>query len=154
MRMTIWTALILALPLTQGCKTADGGSTTASVEDGAPETPEAGGASPAPVEQLFVGCVPTLGECRYSCAERDGQGLEDPTLCPDELAPVACRCPGRTFTPPTPPDETEYGMVGCVPSASECRYSCPSRQIITFQGSPNCEHLDFACYCKFSADLK
>lgn len=99
-------------------------------------------------DTLFIGCVPSVGECRYSCPERNGRGQPDKSLCFDDIAPIACGCPTTSFVPPTPPDETLYDFVGCVPSGSECRYSCNSRSIIAFQGSDQCEMRQFACYCK------
>jgi hypothetical protein len=97
---------------------------------------------------LFIGCVPTVGECRYSCPERDGHGQMDRSICPDDLSPIACSCPSENFVAPKPPDPTIYDFVGCVPTGSECRYSCNSRNIIAFQGSEQCDLRQFACYCK------
>jgi len=126
--------IIAALSTLNACKTTNSASVTSNAN-----TSE---------NLLFVGCVPSLGECRYSCPERNGQGVADKSQCFDDYAPIACGCPANGFVPPTPPDDTLYDYVGCVPSGSECRYSCNSRNIITFQGSPQCEMRQFACYCR------
>ncbi len=125
--------ILLAL---NSCKSTNNASVTSSAEP----TQE--------LELLFIGCVPSIGECRYSCPGRNGQGQPDKNQCQDDLASIACSCPVTNFVAPTPPDETLYDFVGCVPSGSECRYSCNSREIIAFQGSSFCEMRQFACYCK------
>lgn len=48
-------------------------------------------------QRQFVGCRPSAGECRYSCAGRDGLSLEDETgwVCDGSFEErVVCCCPG------------------------------------------------------------
>jgi hypothetical protein len=98
--------------------------------------------------QLFVGCAPSVGECQSSCPSRDGQGVRDPERCQESYAPFACTCPGDQQVRPEPPSESTHRFVGCSPSPGECRNSCPTRKIITFQNAEPCEEtLDFGCYC-------
>ena len=132
--LSLFRVLALALLTMNACKTTDSTSDTANAD--------------SPQDLLFIGCVPSVGECRYSCPERNGQGQPDISLCTDNFAPVACSCPANNFVAPKPPDETLYDYVGCVPSGSECRYSCNSRTVIAFQGSDLCDMRQFACYCK------
>lgn len=48
--------------------------------------------------RYFVGCRPSAGECKNSCAERNGKAELDARLCdPTSLAErYACYCPVRS----------------------------------------------------------
>lgn len=132
-------ALILAAAAT-GCRTSDGSTVAASEPTAAQPAADAGGD--------FVGCAPSAGECRHSCPQNNGQGVEDPERCPDTFSPFACTCPNGTGGGQTPPDPNTHFFVGCVPTGSECKNSCPSQQVVAFQGSDACFPQEFACYCK------
>ena len=126
--------LIGLLIAVAGCRTTGNGSNSQK--------------SAAQSASLFVGCAATVSECKNSCPARDGAGSLDPTLCPETNVPYACICPVESGVQPTPPSESTHMFVGCTPSAPECKNSCPTKQITTFQGSARCEKFEFACYCK------
>lgn len=98
---------------------------------------------------VFVGCVPTPSECRYSCPERNGEGQIDANLCPDSQSPVACRCPGDSSEDHESAIKDTHDFVSCDRSPSECRYTCMPKGLATFKGSARCQDsaLPFACFC-------
>lgn len=131
--------VLLALTVTAfaGCRTRNG-TITNGVE------PESLGLS----EPLFVGCVPSEGQCRDYCSNNSGIGQRNATLCDEGLGLLACYCPGEVRPTTKAPPASTHNFLGCVSSASDCRYSCKNRRIITFQGSDQCQTREFACFCE------
>jgi len=112
--------------------------------------------------RVYMGCRPSAGECQMSCPDRRGWSEVDPSRCdPDNpfspVGGVACYC----LTDEPQPVEVPEGatFIGCRPSPSECRYSCPPGGVFAAVDPAICDPDDpsspaggVACYCLGAED--
>lgn len=101
-------------------------------------------------DEVFVGCVPSFGECRNSCVDHNSRVETDAPQCLFEIDSLGCFCGTPNELPPVKVPEG-FMFIGCRPSAGECMNSCPSRSGMAQDSPEICKtgyDLEpFACYC-------